>query len=143
VLEGELQFPLLDGQVVTGFALDVNGRLRDAVPVPKAKGQEIFEDIRRRRVDPGLLEATAGNQYKLRVYPIPAQGERRVSITVTETLPRVREGAMLRVPLTFASTVGHLTVQVRAPGVTKQEARLVQAPLGAEMAWSNGGWTCD
>ncbi len=90
VLEGELQFPLQEGQVVTGFALDVNGRLRDAAPVPKAKGQEIFEDIRRRRVDPGLLEAAAGNQYKLRVYPIPAMGERRVVITFTETLARQR-----------------------------------------------------
>ncbi|OOG36768.1 hypothetical protein B0B52_19460 [Polaromonas sp. A23] len=133
VLEGELQFPLLDGQTVTGFALDVNGRLRDAVPVPKARGQEIFEDIRRRRVDPGLLEATAGNQYKLRVYPIPAQGERRVVLTVTETLPRQRDFGVLRVPLAFASTVGKLQVHVRAHGAAQKDVQLLQAPSGTEM----------
>lgn len=136
VLEGELQFPLLDGQVVTGFALDVNGSLRDAVPVPKAKGQEIFEDIRRRRVDPGLLKATAGNQYKLRVYPIAAQGERRVSLTVTETLQGLKDGVLLRVPLAFASSVGRLNVRVQASGVARGDARLLQAPEGTE--WIDG-----
>jgi len=130
VLEGELQFPLQEGQVVTGFALDVNGRLRDAVPVPKAKGQEIFEDIRRRRVDPGLLEAAAGNQYKLRVYPIPAMGERRVVLSITETLARQRDAGVLRVPLAFASTVGQLQVSVRAHGAARQDVQLLQAPAG-------------
>lgn len=139
VLEGELQFPLQEGQVVTGFALDVNGRLRDAAPVPKARGQEIFEDIRRRRVDPGLLEATAGNQYKLRVYPIPAQGERRVVITLNETLPRLNEAGVLRVPLAFASAVGQLQVRVRAHGAARQDVRLIQAPADAQLSAGAAG----
>lgn len=139
VLEGELQFPLLEGQVVTGFALDINGRLRDAVPVPKARGQEIFEDIRRRRVDPSLLEATAGNQYKLRVYPIPARGERRVQLTVTETLPLQRGQAMLRVPLVFSSTVGDFAARVRVAGQPPGAVRLIQGPEETQMAQSPGG----
>jgi tetratricopeptide (TPR) repeat protein len=142
VLEGELQFPLLDGQVVTGFALDVNGRLREAVPVPKARGQEIFEDIRRRRVDPGLLEATANNQYKLRVYPVPAQGERRVAITLTETLTRQANGAnLLRLPLAFAATIGRMQLQVHVAGVTRGEADLLQTPAQPDMQWDNSGLT--
>ena len=139
ILEGELQFPLQEGQVVTGFALDVNGRLRDAVPVPKAKGQEIFEDIRRRRVDPGLLEAAAGNQYKLRVYPIPAMGERRVVITLTETLARQRDAGVLRVPLMFTSPVGQLQVKVRAHGAGRQDVQVLQAPAGMELDASATG----
>jgi uncharacterized protein YfaP (DUF2135 family) len=139
VLEGELQFPLQEGQVVTGFALDINGRLRDAVPVPKAKGQEIFEDIRRRRVDPGLLEAAAGNQYKLRVYPIPAMGERRVVITFTETLARRLDAGVLRVPLAFASSVGELQVKVRAHGAARQDVQVLQAPAGTELDASSTG----
>lgn len=139
MLEGELQFPLQEGQVVTGFALDVNGRLRDAAAVPKARGQEIFEDIRRRRVDPGLLEATAGNQYKLRVYPIPAQGERRVVITINETLPRLRDAGVLRVPLAFASMVGQLQVSVRAHGAARQDVQLIQAPADAQLNASADG----
>lgn len=86
VLEGELQFPLLEGQQIAGFALDVDGRLRDAVPVEKDKGRQVFEDIVRRGVDPGLLEATQGNNYKLRIYPLPANGTRTVRLRIVEAL---------------------------------------------------------
>ena len=58
-LEGKLQFPLAPGQIVSGFALDVDGRMRTAVPVDKARAQQVFEDISRRRVDPGLLQTTS------------------------------------------------------------------------------------
>src|SRR5258706_9389537 len=86
LLEGELQFPLLEGQSVVGFALDVDGRMRDAVPIDKARGQAVFEDITRARVDPGLLQATEGNNYKVRVYPIPADGTRRILVRYVESL---------------------------------------------------------
>ena len=66
VLEGKLQFPLAAGQVVSGFALDVDGQMRDAVPVDKARAEQVFEDIARRRVDPGLLQTSTGNNYELR-----------------------------------------------------------------------------
>ncbi|MFA9219501.1 MAG: VIT domain-containing protein, partial [Sphingomonadaceae bacterium] len=67
-LEGQLQFPLLPGQQVSAFALDIEGRLRAAVPVEKARGREILESVERRRVDPALLEQTQGNNFQLRVY---------------------------------------------------------------------------
>ena len=38
-LEGNLQFPLAAGQQITAFALDVNGAMRAAVPVEKARGR--------------------------------------------------------------------------------------------------------
>src|SRR5262245_49728309 len=61
ILESELQLPLPEGQGVIGFAMDVDGKLRDAVPVDKARGRAVFEEITRGSVDPGLLEATQGN----------------------------------------------------------------------------------
>src|SRR5579859_2416804 len=63
-LEGELQFPLLEGQAVVGFALDIEGRMREAVPVEKARAQMVFEDITRARIDPAVVQATEGNSYK-------------------------------------------------------------------------------
>lgn len=110
VLEGELQFPLREGQLVTGFALDINGELRPAVPVEKAKGQQVFEDVIRARVDPALLEVTQGNNYKLRVYPLPAQGTRRVVLNIAQTLGR---SARLELPLQFAESVPRLDVEVK------------------------------
>lgn len=138
VLEGHLQFPLLPGQQVTGFALDIEGQLRDAVPVPKARGQEIFEDIRRRQVDPGLLEAVAANQYQLRVYPIPANGQRRVVLHISESLPAqpATKGqssleSLLRLPLAFGQGVQHLQASVRVAGRSPQQVRLIDPPTGA------------
>ncbi len=117
ILEGELQFPLLDGQQVAGFALDIDGKLRDAVPVEKAKGQQVFEDVIRQRIDPALLQVTAGNNYKLRVYPLPALGTRRVLIRYAETLPVSANLRRYRLPLDYARDLAgfSLRVRVRAP----------------------------
>lgn len=83
-LEGQLEFPLLAGQTVIRFAMDVSGELREAVPVPKDKGRQVFEEIVRRKVDPGLLEKTAGNSYRARVYPLPPHQHKRVVIAYQE-----------------------------------------------------------
>lgn len=80
VLEGELEFPLDEGESVIGYAIDVNGRLREGVAVEKDKGRQVFEAVARQGIDPGLVEKTAGNNFKTRVYPIPAKGIRQIKI---------------------------------------------------------------
>jgi len=70
ILEGNFVFPLLDGQSVVRFALDINGSLREAMPVEKVQGRVVFEQIERRRVDPGLLEQNRGQQLsRTRFFP--------------------------------------------------------------------------
>lgn len=86
VMEGEFQFPLADGQQVSRFALDINGKMREGVVVDKTLGRKAFEDIVRRGVDPGLLEKTEGNNFKARVYPMPAKGSRRILIAFEQEL---------------------------------------------------------
>ena len=132
-LEGELQFPLRPGQAITGFALDIDGELRPAVPVEKAKGRQVFEDVTRTRVDPALLEVTGGNNYKLRVYPLPARGTRRVVLEIAETLMRSdRAGRSVldyQLPLQFGQSVQRLDAAVRFPGA---DPVTVKAVLGSE-----------
>ena len=86
VMEGEFEFPLSNGQEVSRFALDIDGKLREGVVVDKALGRQAFEDITRRNVDPGLLEKTEGNNFRARVYPMPAQGVRRILIAFEQEL---------------------------------------------------------
>jgi hypothetical protein len=114
-LEGELQFPLRAGQTVTGFALDIDGQLRAAVPVEKARGQQVFEDVMRARIDPALLQATEGNNYKLRVYPLPARGTRLVALDIAESLNTHQTDARTAYifPMAFGSAVRQLDVTVR------------------------------
>ncbi len=115
-LEGNLDFPLRDGQNVTGFALDFDGKLRPAVPVEKAKGRQVFEAIERRRVDPALLEQTAGNHFKLRIFPIPAHGSRRVQLRYVESLSPVGKDMRLSLPLGYAAGVEALSLRIAAQG---------------------------
>ena len=85
-LEGDLQFPLSEGDQITGFSLDVEGEMRPAVPVEKARGRQILEAEERRRIDPALLEHTQGNNFKLRIYPIPGRGTRTVELKYASML---------------------------------------------------------
>ena len=128
-LQAELQFPLREGQTVTGFALDIDGVLRDAVPVEKSKGRQVFEDVVRGRVDPALLEATQGNSYKLQVYPLPPRGQRRVVLEIREALSAAGRPAW-QLPLHFGrNAVGTLDASVQIAGVAP---RHVSARLGAQ-----------
>ena len=117
ILEGELQFPLLDGQSVASFAMDVNGALREAVPVDKARGQAVFEEVIRGRIDPGLLEVTQGNSFKLRVYPIPASGTKRVVLRINETLNEHKGRIVYRAPIEYAEMVATFSFDLAVAGV--------------------------
>ena len=139
ILEGELQFPLLDGQQVTAFALDFDGQWRAAVPVEKAKGQQVFEDVTRARIDPALLEATRGNNFKLRIYPIPAQGVRKVSLTITERLIANKAGAALyRLNLPGADKLENFDFRLLVPGLTASQTRVLRGLSGAKWWHSEG-----
>lgn len=85
-MEAELLFPLPEGVSVSRYAIDINGKIREAVPVNKSKGKQVFEAIEHRRVDPGLLEKVEGNNFKTRIYPIMPKGERVVIIGYEEAL---------------------------------------------------------
>lgn len=80
VMEGELEFPLGDGQTVSRYALDVNGKMREGVVVDKSKARRTFESIVRKSVDPGLVEKTKGNNFKTRIYPLQKGSPRHVII---------------------------------------------------------------
>lgn len=134
-LEGNLQFPLADGQQISGFALDINGQLRPAVPVDKAKGKQVFEEISRRRVDPALLEQTQGNNFKLRVYPINSHSTRTVQIKYVESLSRQGADWSYRLPLAYGE-VNDFGVTVDVDGT---EAAPVATALGGKMTFDKRG----
>ena len=85
-MEAALIFPLPEGVSVSRYAIDINGKIREAVPVNKNKGKQVFEAIEHRNVDPGLLENVEGNNFKTRIYPVMPKGERIVIIGYEEVL---------------------------------------------------------
>ena len=121
-LEGELQFPLAPGQKVVGFALDIGAEMRPAVAVDKARGRQVFEEIVRRGVDPGLLELTRGDNFKLRIYPIMARGERRVRLRIAQPLARAGGLWSFRLPLPWAGGLDDWRAGVRIHGAAAAPA---------------------
>ena len=139
VLEGELQFPLLPGQQVTAFALDIDGEMRPAVPVEKARGRQVFEEIERQSVDPALLEQTQGNNFKLRVYPIPANGTRTVELTYAEALPREGADWSYRVPLAYGQDAREVGLSLAVHG-SDAAPKVVGAPGAVAFARKGDGY---
>lgn len=111
ILEGELNFPLGEGQSVMRFAMDVNGKMREGVVVEKAKGRVIFEETVRKNIDPGLLELTRGNSFKARIYPIPAKGTKKILIAYQQVIGSDGDGdSKYILPLDFKDTLSKFTL---------------------------------
>lgn len=121
MLEGELNFPLPPDVPVSKYALDINGVLREAVPVEKAKATEIFESTERRRIDPGVLEKVDGNTFRTRIYPISPDGIRIVRIGYEQELSW--EGGSdlrYRLPLDFSKPVEEFNIHISIPGAVQR-----------------------
>ena len=52
------------------------------------KAREIYTSIVRRIQDPGLLEYMENNLLRMRVFPVPARGNQRVSVSYTSVVPK-------------------------------------------------------
>ncbi len=113
ILEGELTFPLGEGLTVSRYALDINGRLREAVPVNRARATAVLEAMETRRIDPGLLEKIDGNSFRTRIYPINPGMTRTVLIGYEEVLPYVAGNKIrYRLPLALSYTVDTVSFQI-------------------------------
>jgi len=112
LMEGRLTFPLPEGVNVSGYALDINGKLRNAVPVEKEKAKEVFETIEKRKVDPGILEKVEGNNFRTRIYPINANGgERTVQITYHYELKKAGNDFQYFLPLNYPETIPDFSIK--------------------------------
>ena len=58
-LEGELVFPLPEGATISGYGLDVEGQIVDAVVVEAQAARIAFEEEVQRGIDPGLMPPTS------------------------------------------------------------------------------------
>lgn len=87
-LEGTYLFPVPEGAQVSSFALDIDGKMTKPELLPAGSARSIYEDIVRRRIDPGLLEYAGQNLYRARVFPIPANGDKQLKLAYEEVLDK-------------------------------------------------------
>ena len=117
ILEGECTLPLPDGATVSGMALDINGQMVDASVVEKSRARQVFEDVAREGVDPALTEHVGGNNYRTRVYPLPARGDRRLRLKYLSPLADDDGSPLYVLPMRYPEKLNcKLRVEVIDPG---------------------------
>ncbi|HLV81909.1 MAG TPA: VIT domain-containing protein, partial [Chthonomonadaceae bacterium] len=92
--EGTYLYPLPEGAAPTAFSMTVGDRTLEPRVLSSDEARRIYEEIVRRRRDPALLEYVGRDLVRVRVFPIPAHGERAIRLRYTEVLKT--EGGLRR-----------------------------------------------
>src|SRR5262245_43498960 len=82
-LEATYVFPVPKGASVRKFSMWVNGKEEVGELVEAAKARQIYTDIVQRTKDPGLLEYMGNDLLRVRVFPVPPNGDQKIMITYT------------------------------------------------------------
>jgi Ca-activated chloride channel family protein len=121
-LEGVYLFPIPEGAQVRDFAIYEGGKAIHAEVLDKEKAVSIYEDIVRRQRDPGLLEYVGRDTIRARIFPIPAHGEKRITIDYAQLIKRegdlCRYGYPLSTERFSAKPLEDVTITVRITSQT-------------------------
>lgn len=98
-LEADFELVLNEGQSLTAFAIEVNGELRPAVAVEKKQARVAYEATVRKGIDPGLLEHTAGNLFRMRVFPLLSHTPKKIVFEVSGVVAQDAQFAYFALPL--------------------------------------------
>ncbi len=154
-LEGIYRFPLPPDAQIARLALDVEGRMEEGSFVERDRAAQIWRGVirnatapRERRNDeefiwvpgpwrdPAILEWQRGGQFELRIFPIPARGERRVILAYTQTVAPQGGRRRYVYPLAHSNDgstrVGRFDVDVRVAGAQEVQASGYQIASAAE-----------
>ncbi|MGB5988392.1 MAG: VIT domain-containing protein [Marinifilaceae bacterium] len=112
-LQGELSMPMSDGQEICRYALGINGKLREGVVIEKVKARQTFEAIVRRNIDPGIVSKTKGNFFKTMIFPIPAKGNKRVVLSISETLKGDAKNLFYSLPMNDSRSIADFKLDVK------------------------------
>ncbi|MDQ0249433.1 hypothetical protein J2W22_001480 [Sphingomonas kyeonggiensis] len=117
-LEGDFRLALPADAVVTGYALDIKGRLLDGVLVDRGRAKAVYETAVRGRIDPGLAEVEPEGVFHTRVFPIPAKGSRTIRLRYVAPVFNAHRGEDVYVlPLDLPAPGEGWSISVRAEGV--------------------------
>ena len=87
-LEATYLFPVPKGASVDRFVMTVDGKEVKGELLPADKAREIYNSIVRRTQDPGLLEYVGQDLFQMRVFPVPPNGDQKVSIRYHSLAPK-------------------------------------------------------
>ncbi len=125
-MEGTYLFPLPIGASFSAFSMEVDGEPMAAEILEADEARQIYEEIVRQLIDPGLLEYMGRDAYRARIFPIPAQGDKQVELGYDQVLMRHADVVRYVYPLdsrSFSTTpLDDVSVQVRIRSATPIKA---------------------
>ncbi len=147
-LEAIVSFRAPAGGVIARMGLWVDDRLIEAEVVERQRAAQVYESIVvRSRRDPALLEQDPSGFVKLRVFPVPAYGVRRVVVGYVQPLERRESRYHFELGLGLpegAPPVREISAEVDLVGVGADElgpfpgqpaARIESGVNGARVRW--------
>ncbi len=114
-LEATFYFPLPEDASLSEFSMWINGKKTKGELLERQQAVQVYEEIVRRMVDPGILEYVGKDLIKARIFPIPPRGTQKVQVcfealvNVDGQLAEVRYP--LKAPRALAGTTSDLTVK--------------------------------
>lgn len=87
-LEATYLFPVPRGASVNKFSMWIDGRETAGELLDAKKAHAIYTEIVRRTLDPGLLEYLGNDLMRMRVFPVPANGDVKVKVSYTHVAPK-------------------------------------------------------
>lgn len=112
--EGTFRFPVPDGAMLIGLAMEIDGKMMEGEMVERDKARAVYEKIVDEMLDPALLEWEQGNWFKLRVFPLEANADKKVVIRYVTPLTRGASGWEYDYSIAAPDqgSIGELSIQV-------------------------------
>lgn len=102
-LEATFVISLPPNAQVTDFVMIINGQEVHAQALESHEAREIYTRIVRQMKDPGLLEFIDRQTFRVRVYPVPRQGDMPIELSFAQPLRRQGELLAYDFPATMAA----------------------------------------
>jgi len=115
-VEGTYLFPLPADAAVSDFTLKVGGKVVHGELLDADKARAIYRRIVLKLRDPALLEFVGQRLYRAKIFPIPAGGRVKVSLTFTSQLQAMSGIVSYRYPLRpdrMLGTIGRFEFSAR------------------------------
>ena len=85
-LEGSYFFPIPESASVSDFAIYDGEKRMTGEVIEKNKARQIYNEIVRKMIDPGLLEYVGKDLFQANVFPIEPRSTRKIDLTYTQVL---------------------------------------------------------
>ncbi len=114
-LEATFYFPLPENAALADFSMWINGKKTKGELLERQQAVQVYEEIVRRMVDPGILEYVGQDLIRARIFPIPPNGTQKIQVCFESIVELEGSLAEVRYPLKAPSalqgTTGDLTIK--------------------------------